>query len=183
MVRTKIVEAYNQAPSGARFNWGRFLIASFDEEWDRRAADVDAGSIPVMAAGGWNRADRLVLDLATGEGAIFAMHGLAEHDVLEKHQVWVCVLFPAFLAWLRAQAVGDVRALPDEVVLDVSPAFHGHRSPGLLGQIIAEARSVELDNRAEGRVVVNGITAEVFARLALAVSDTKLARAHAELRA
>ena len=53
----------------------------------------------------------VVLDLQTGEGAIFMPGGLAAAD-LDKHGIWVCPLFEPFLAWLYKQDLSDLDALP-----------------------------------------------------------------------
>ena len=47
----------------------------------------------------------MVTDLQTGEGAIFRPGGLASYD-LDKHQLWICVLFKDFLT-VAVQAEPD----------------------------------------------------------------------------
>ena len=60
---------------------------------------------------GWAPHHIMATDLQTSEGAIFHPGGLARYD-LDKHQLWVCVLFEDFLAWLYKQALTDLQALP-----------------------------------------------------------------------
>jgi hypothetical protein len=138
-LRTQVVEATN----GGQRNWGKFLVASFDgNEWLRQSVVSDS-CIPLLAQLGHdpNAPLVLVLDLQTGEGAVFSppvrldIH--ADDDTwesfarmsakwdLNKHQIWVCVLFEAFLAWLYARDSFD--DLPEQVELSASFAMHGYR--------------------------------------------------------
>jgi len=121
-VETKIIET-----EGAG-NWGKFLVGRFTDEREYRSAlsDVDAG-YPLAR---WLPETLLVLDLATGEGALFRPGGVAEYD-LEKHRIWVCPMFEGFLAWLYGQDLSDLRALPSLVSLpDHKFSFAGRRRPG-----------------------------------------------------
>lgn len=119
-MKTIFVEATNGA------NWGKFMLAQFEpEDWAHRSA-VDGGRL--VGGRGWTRKHILVLDLQTGEGAIFKPGGFAKHD-LEKHRVWVCPLFEPFLAWMYTQP--DPMSLPPLVELpDAEFALYGHRRPG-----------------------------------------------------
>jgi len=148
-MKTKIIEATNG------FNHGKFLLGQFDHELGRRSAlPVDqqhteedlvhlakVGVAPqpyLLLQPRWERGTLLVLDLETGEGALFRPGGLAAAD-LHKHQIWVCPLFEPFLTWLYAWAgsVGrldgrlPIDALPDLVELPDAPsALYGYRRPG-----------------------------------------------------
>lgn len=122
-MRTKFVEVTN----GPR-NWGKFCVARFDEEEWARSSAVHVGEYSLVAGRGWTPEHVLVLDLQTGEGAIFLPGGHARND-LEKHQVWVCPMFEPFLAWLYQQP--DPMEVPDHVDLpDAEFSFRGHRRPG-----------------------------------------------------
>jgi hypothetical protein len=143
-MRTHIVEVTN-GPN----NWGKFLIGQFDHEWEHTSA-VDLGR-RLLPAIGWGpgSAYTLVVDLQTGEGAIFLLGGLASAD-LQKHKIWVCPMFEPFLEWLytrwreahdqaslyKAVRAGDPRpdfweALPVLVDLpDASFAMSGYRRTG-----------------------------------------------------
>jgi hypothetical protein len=122
-MRTKFIEATN----GPR-NWGKFMLARFTiEEWARRSA-IHGGYL--IAATGWTPDHLLVVDLETGEGALFRHGGHAKAD-LEKHRIWVCPLFEPFLTWLYAQDVSDLDALPAHVDLpDAEFQFSGYRRSG-----------------------------------------------------
>lgn len=121
-METKIIEATN----GPR-NWGKFMVCRFDGEWSHRSA-VDG--LPLLRARGWAPDNVTVLDLQTGEGAIFRPGGLASAD-LQKHRVWVCPLFEPFLGWLYQQDLTDLQALPDLVDLPDAPfEWAGYRRPG-----------------------------------------------------
>lgn len=93
-MRTRFVEAA-QTESGP--NWGKFLVGLLEpEEWSRPSV---VSCYPIMAGRGWSRHGVLVLDLQTGEGAVFHPGGSARAD-LEKHKIWVCPMFEPFLCWL-----------------------------------------------------------------------------------
>ena len=126
-MKTKIIEATNNR------NYGKFLVGRFDSEWERKAAVGDPGNRYILLAQeGWGREHFLVLDLATGEGAIFKHGGFASAD-LDKHKVWVCPLFEPFLQWLYKQKLEDMpEGLPDvvEIALDMPLQFSGYRRKG-----------------------------------------------------
>ena len=121
-MHTKIVEVLSPG------NWGKFLLGRFAGEWVKHS-EVEKG-IPLLAQLGWTPHHLLVLDLATGEGAIFRLGGIAAAD-LNKHRIWVCPLFEPFLQWLYEQDAGDLDELPSLVRLDGPPlAMAGYRRPG-----------------------------------------------------
>jgi hypothetical protein len=71
-----------------------------------------------------------VLDLQTGEGAMFRHGGFARAD-LNKHKIWVCPLFEPFLEWLYEQDVDVLSCLPDTVDLPNAPfELRGYRRAG-----------------------------------------------------
>lgn len=121
-MKTKIIEASNG------FNWGKFMVARFDKELVRASVFE---KVPLLLACGWDPLQHLlVVDLQTGEGAIFRHGGFAEAD-LEKHRVWVCPLFQPFLEWFYQQDISDLDALPDAVMLPEAPtALLGYRREG-----------------------------------------------------
>lgn len=119
-MKTVFVEA--TSPSG---NWGKFMVGVFDHQELNRRSAVDGSG--VVWGRGWRQGHVLVVDLATGEGAIFKMGGLACAD-LEKHNIWVCILFEAFLEWLYVQP--DPMNLPPLVALEVPFAIAGYRRNG-----------------------------------------------------
>ena len=115
-------------------NWGKFGLGTFTaEEWQQRAV-IDGR--PLIAGRGWTLGHVWVLDLQTGEGAMFLPGGSAKHD-LEKHAIWVCPMYQPMLEWLyeRVRGVKDLAAaivaLPDLVDLPNAPfAMSGYRRPG-----------------------------------------------------
>jgi hypothetical protein len=119
-VRTRIFEATN----GER-NWGKFLVGEFDSEWEYVSL---VANYKLLVNRGWRaQTHKLVLDLQTGEGAVFAFHG--GNADLDKHKIWVCPLFEPFLVWLYAQP--DVWTAPQLVDLPDAPfSFAGYRRPG-----------------------------------------------------
>ena len=124
-MKTKIIEATNGTG-----NWGKFLIGRFDTELDY-ISKISEGP-PLIHGVGWGPDHLLVLDLQTGEGAVFAVRhtGLAEYD-LAKRRIWVCPLLEPFLTWLYQQDVTDLDKLQDHVDLPNAPfALWGHRRSG-----------------------------------------------------
>lgn len=128
-METKLIEASQHARHG--FNWGKFCVARFDDEWRRDARiDCDGPRPRLLRSCGWGPEHLWVLDLQTGEGAFFRAGGSAHAD-LEKHAIWVCPMHEPFLEWLYVQDLTDISALPDLVELpDAAPAFAGYRRPG-----------------------------------------------------
>jgi hypothetical protein len=115
-----------EVTNGAQ-NWGKFMLAQFDaQEWARRSAVAPGQSL--IGGRGWTPEHLLVLDLQTGEGALFKPGGLASAD-LTKHRIWVCPMFEPFLAWLYEQP--NPMDLPPFIDLpDAEFAFQGYRRPG-----------------------------------------------------
>jgi hypothetical protein len=124
-MKTKIIEATN-GPQ----NWGKFMLGRFDAEWQYRSAVADTPYGSLLRGVGWTGEHLLVLDLQTGEGAIFRAGGCAPAD-LDKHRIWVCPLFEPFLTWLYTQDLADLDALPAHVDLpEAEFAWQGYRRPG-----------------------------------------------------
>lgn len=77
---------------------------------------------------GWTPQHILVLDLQTGEGAIFYPKGYYKVDLNDKHQLWICPLFEPFLKWLYEQDLSDFTKLPEIVEIDnPDTAMYGYR--------------------------------------------------------
>lgn len=128
MVETKIIEATQDLKHSA--NWGKFCVARFTDEWQRRSGVDTHSRTPLLRARGWGPDHLWVLDLETGEAAFFLPGGKASAD-LNKHRIWVCPLFEPFLAWLYQQDLTDLAALPDVVELPEAPfAMYGYRRGG-----------------------------------------------------
>lgn len=138
-MKTRFVEVTQDIAAGS--NWGKMLVGTFDrEEWMRRQQLPGAADTGMLLSRGWTPGNVLVLDLQTGEGAIFRPGGSAQAD-LTKHRVWVCPMFEPFLVWLYefigAHEVGELAghlwfdALPAVVELpDAEFSFAGYRRPG-----------------------------------------------------
>jgi hypothetical protein len=135
-VKTRIVEATN-----GPYNWGKFLVGTFDAEWSQLSVVDTASTRPLLAQIGHPARAVLVLDLQTGEGAVFNPSNLVDladppsqtelavrcaSSDLSKHQIWVCPLFEPFLAWLYTQPF-PYADLPEHVVLDAPFAVQGCR--------------------------------------------------------
>jgi hypothetical protein len=124
LMRTYLFEVTNMV------NWGKFMVGIMDSEWLWRSK-VSGSPMPILAERGWDHTHIWVMDLETGEGACFRHGGYAAAD-LNKHKVWVCVLFEPFLTWLYLQDLERLEELSGEVVhLPEAPAaMHGYRHPG-----------------------------------------------------
>lgn len=113
-----------EATNGPR-NWGKFLLIRFDDEWSVKSI-IDER--PMLSGRGWTSEHYFLLDLQTGEGAMFLHGGNARAD-LDKRQIWVCPLYEPFLKWLYEQK--DLDNLPNHIDLpDAEFQFQGYRRPG-----------------------------------------------------
>src|SRR5260370_36921520 len=118
-MQTVFIEATNRKdPSNPGINWGKFLVGRFTlDEWKHRSEvalrpGLLGWNISLLEAIGWSEKHHVfVMDLQTGEGAIFRHGGDAQAD-LEKHQILVCPLFEPFLTWLYKQDLSDLTKLP-----------------------------------------------------------------------
>lgn len=128
---THIIEGTNET------NYGKFMLARFEEhEWAHRSHLADVSAVPdslsrqsVIGARGWSQHHLWVMDLQTGEGALFLPGGSAKAD-LDKHRIWVCPMFEPFLEWVYRQDLSDLSALPHAVTLVGESALYGYRRPG-----------------------------------------------------
>lgn len=114
------------------FNWGKFGVGRPDAADMARRSLLSPGEYrqPLLRECGWDGREVLVLDLQTGEGAMFSPGGSPYAD-LEKRRIHVCVLYGAFLGWLYRQDLADLSALPDVVELPGAMAgLWGYRRPG-----------------------------------------------------
>lgn len=129
-MKTRFIEATQSAETG--FNWGKVMIGTFDmDEWERRCALPSAGGQRLLHGRGWTPKHVLIVDLQTGEGAMFLPGGSASAD-LTKRKIWVCPMFEAVLEWLyefvREHGDNWFDALPSLVELPDAPAaMHGYR--------------------------------------------------------
>lgn len=128
---TKIIEATNYTgEQGTGINHGKFMILQFDiVDW--AYASKVSPSFSLLSSCGWGPGHYWVMDLQTGEGALFSHGGLARAD-LAKHRIWVCPLFEPFLEWFYEQDIkGGIDKLPEKVVLkDAESALYGYRRAG-----------------------------------------------------
>src|SRR4051794_28790330 len=145
---THFIEA-SQSADG--FNHGKFMLGRLSKvEAAARSALPGYESESLWTISGRRRLNprsTLVLDLQTGEGAAFALRGLAVAD-LAASKIWVCPMFEPFLCWLYEQGLGDgsgdIKALPRFVALPgAEGALYGYRREG------TEREGAELTERAE----------------------------------
>ena len=118
-----------EAVDGSKFNWGKFILCRWDKrEWEYRSTVTPERSL--LRVHQWTPDNLLVVDLATGEGAVFRPGGLVSAD-LDKHKIWVCPMFQPMLEWLYKQDLTDLDKLPGLIDLgDVPTAMHGYRRHG-----------------------------------------------------
>lgn len=128
-MRTVIIE------SKGRMNWGKFMVGVFDggDVGREQLVDPIREGASLLRQIGWDAHVHFwLLDLQTGEGAIFRHGGLARAD-LNNHRIWVCPLFQHMLEWLYKQPLAVVQTLdlPARVDFpDVAGDFQGYRRPG-----------------------------------------------------
>lgn len=144
-MKSKIVEAVG----GGDFNWGKFMVLQWEaEDWDRTSVVVkeyDGRDRRLLPYIGHNAGDLTIIDLQTCEGAVFSPGGLASAD-LNKHRVWVCVLFEPFLDWLyqfynthyaNEGRPFDVLDIPDKLEFQSHPReLQGFRREGPLHELL-----------------------------------------------
>lgn len=128
-MKTYLFEA-RQDPGGMT-NWGKFMVAVPDSEWEWRSLVDRHGTASLLSRIGWTARHWLIMDLQTGEGAFFRPGGLAAAD-LDKHQIWVCPLFEPWLAWLYEQLkTKTLEEVPQVADLPDAPfSFTGYRRRG-----------------------------------------------------
>lgn len=126
-MKTKFIEATNTDAGG--LNWGKFMVGRYErEEWARRS---EVNGRTLLRGRGWSPDHVLVVDLQTGEGAIFRPGGYVPDDLNRKHRIWVCPMFEPFLTWLYRQDLSDLDALPGLVKIDdPASAMSGYRREG-----------------------------------------------------
>lgn len=125
-MQSKIIEATNRDAGG--LNWGKFMVCRFTvDEWAYRSI---IGERALLHTVGWTRDHLFVIDLQTGEGAMFRPGGLAVAD-LNRHRIWVCPMFEPFLKWLYNQDLSNVELLPPVVQIDDPTSdLYGYRHLG-----------------------------------------------------
>ena len=114
-------------------NHGKFMVGRFSQdEWSRPCwvdLEFSGRRRSLLGRNGWVGEELLVVDLQTGEGAMFRPGGSASAD-LNKKAIWTCPLFEPFLAWLYTQDLTDLRALPNRIEVLSESAFAVPRRPG-----------------------------------------------------
>lgn len=131
-MRTHIIEATQK---GTEFNWGKFMLGEFDAEWMRPSKlplpDEMKSPVPLLLQRGWGPEHFVILDLETGEGAVFKHDHYLRMQLDTKHQIWVCPLMGPFLDWLSVQTWEHVTDLPEFVELDTEESgMAGYRRSG-----------------------------------------------------
>jgi hypothetical protein len=133
-MKTKIVEVCQPELR----NWGKFMVAQFDEaETSHISAVTHSPFLVEVGYGGDIRRWLWVFDLQTGEGAIFPVlnRGSVRHD-LDKHKIWVCLLYEPFIGWLYQNYDGDIDKIPNYLEINAPDGLYGYRRPGL-GELTA----------------------------------------------
>jgi hypothetical protein len=120
-----MITQFIEASQPEHVNWGKFLLARFDEAEGEIESMLPGFKGNIFRTGGqrtMNPNTTLVVDLQTGEGAAFSLdgNGSATYD-LNEHKIWVCPMYEPFLCWLYMQHLGngkgDIRSLPRYVEL------------------------------------------------------------------
>ena len=115
------------------FNWGKFAVGRFDGDELAYQSVLDATmgvQTRLIQGRGWGLDHVLVLDLQTGEAAMFRLGGHAPADLM-KRRIWTCPMFPAFLEVLyRAPDIDALPALIELTEADAPSSMQGWRWPG-----------------------------------------------------
>jgi hypothetical protein len=144
-MHTKIVEVV----SG--MCWCKFLVARFEPEELAHPSQVDMGR--TVMGPHHDARSLLVLDIGTGEGAVFTPGGSPSAD-LYKHAIWVSPLFGGFLKWLYALPKVVLADLPD--LVELGESFGGERGSPLDELLKRCLRSDDKEMRAMARSVWQG---------------------------
>jgi hypothetical protein len=169
-MKTYLFEATNG------FNWGKFSVGVMDEEWAWRSVVDNDTNTPLLARLGWARSHIWVMDLQTGEGALFRPGGSAHAD-LYRRQIWVCPLFEPFLEWLYQKDLNALDALRAKVVQlpEAAAALYGYRRSGPAGG--ATPTHGDTAKSAEDAAVVAGLFTELDRLLDQSSLGTAVAKA------
>ncbi len=131
----RIVEA-GQGHTAGLSNHGKCGIGRYTgEQWAEPGQFPGSESSQLLRQCGWGPRHYWVLDLQTGEGAVFQVPGYAPAD-LNKRRIWVCPMFEPFLAWMfehaRREGANWFERLPRTVMLDDAEfCMHGYRRAGV----------------------------------------------------
>jgi len=132
-----------EASSGWAKNYGTFAVGRLGSEELRQESAYYPGS-SALGQRKYDERKLWAMDMVTCEGAAFDPKADLVSQ-LERHQIWVCVLYEPFLRWLGQQDLRDLSILPRKVDLpDVPPALVGYRRTGpehFHGSISGEARA------------------------------------------
>jgi hypothetical protein len=159
-------------------NWGAFLVAVPDEiEWGWRSHAIPSDiSLPEQLA--WGPSQAWVMDLRTGEGALFTLGGDYRAE-LESHRIFVTAQFEGFLEWLCLQDPAGLRHLPHVVkVADATFSIKNYRRLGPTpvsftlrkGDTMdimwaGEPRTVTCDGITDGGILIRDLTEDEMRQL------------------
>lgn len=134
---SRFIEATNIQHGG--LNWGKFLLAKFEEsDWQYQAVEAPGHALLAALPGRepWRPEHIIVFDLQTGEGLRVNPRGEPGVDLV-KHRVWVCPLFEPFLYWMFDYLAGlptawrgDIMRLPPVAYFKADSALAGYRRGG-----------------------------------------------------
>jgi hypothetical protein len=167
-----------------RYNWGAFLVAVPDEiEWGWRSHAIPGDiSLPEQLA--WGPSQAWVMDLRTGEGALFSLGGDYRAE-LESHRIFVTAQFEGFLEWLCLQDPAGLRHLPHVVkVADATFSIRNYRRLGPTPVSFTlrkgdtfdmmwagEPRTVTCDGSTDGGVLIRDLTEDEMRQLMTSPED------------
>lgn len=138
-------------------NWGKFQLLQLQIEDVTYQSEVHkqmGESAPLLRQIGFQRNYIWFLDLQTLEGvAMPPPNGDAATHVkyyLDKHQIWVCLLYEPFVSWFWQQGFKSIKECPPLVELPDAPGgLHGYRRGGPDYQRLREVTKIVSDLRVD----------------------------------
>jgi hypothetical protein len=114
------------------YNWGLFMVLVPDgNEWSWQSKVVPSLE-PVLGNFGWTPQHVIVMDIRTGEAAIFNPASGQPKVELDEHRIYTSPHFKPFLEWLYAQDIEHLWQAPGVVteLPDATFAMRGWREIG-----------------------------------------------------
>jgi hypothetical protein len=163
-------------------NWGQFMVLVPDGvEWTWHS-HITNSMTPALEEFGWTPGHVIVMDLRTGEAAMYLPGDGEAAKAMTEHRIFTSPQFKYFLEWLYEQDVAHLYQQPNVIELpDVTHHLSGWRDIGPLpisitlkkGEVVwlqfgGGTHPVVVDDITETGAVIRSLTAEEKDELGLA---------------